>query len=115
MSIKNLAISRMAKQLENLGCEFKIITDDGTEFGTLEIAEHKPAKREYRKYVNATNYKELLSNLKPGESVFVPAGTAPLDGVQSVCSSRMIQLYGKGSCMTAQDTTRNGIECLRLE
>lgn len=114
MSIKRLAIERMARQLETLGCQFKIVMDDGTEFGTLEVSAPKQT-REYNRYVNATNYKELLKDIKPGESVFVPAGTAPIDGVQSVCSSFMIQQFGKGTYMTAQNADRNGVEVLRLE
>jgi hypothetical protein len=115
MSIKNLAIERITKQLENLGCQFKIITEDGAEFGTLEVAPEPKQTREHNRYVNATNYKELLKDIKPGESVFVPAGTAPIDGVQSVCSSFMIQQFGKGTYMTAQNADRNGVEVLRLE
>lgn len=115
MSLKNLAIERIARQLENLGCEYKIITSDGTEFGTLEVMTTKASKREHNRYVNATNYKELLKDIKPGESVFVPAGTAPLEGVQSVCSSYMVMTYGKGAYMTAQVADRNGVEVLRLE
>ena len=115
MSIKNLAIDRIARQLENLGCEFKIITEDGTEFGTLEVVTEKAATREYNRYVTATNYIELLKNLKAGESVFISAGTAPLDGLQSVCATFMVKNFGKGTYMTAQQAERNGVEVLRLE
>ena len=115
-NIKTLAIERITRQLENLGCKFKVITEDGVEFGTLLVASDKPkSTRVHNRYVNETNYIELLKNIKAGESVFVAAGTAPLDGVQSVCSSFMVMTFGKGTYMTVQHPDRNGVEVLRLE
>lgn len=114
MSIKNIAIERISRQLETLGCEFKIITEDGTEFGDLEVMPKK-AKREFNRYVSETNYRELCKNLRAGESVFIPAGTTPLVGLQSLCATYMGQMFGKGTYMTAQQPERNGVEVLRLE
>lgn len=115
-NIKTLAVERLVKQLENMGCQFKIITEDGDEFGTLVVASDKPkTTRVYNRYVKETNYIELLKDIKVGESVFVAAGTAPLDGVQSVCSSYMVMNFGKGTYMTVQHADRNGVEVLRLE
>lgn len=114
--IKTLAIERITKQLENLGCQFKVITEDGVEFGGLEVSLPKPkVTRVYNRYVKETNYIELLKDIKAGQSVFVPAGTAPLDGVQSVCASYMVMNFGKGTYMTVQHHERNGVEVLRLE
>jgi hypothetical protein len=114
MSIKNIAIERLSRQLETLGCHFKIITEDGTEFGDLEVVREK-SKREANRFVNETNYRELCKNLRPGESVFIPAGTAPLDGLQALCATYMGQTFGKGTYMTARQSERNGVEVLRLE
>lgn len=114
-NIKTLAVERIVRQLETLGCQFKIITADGDEFGALQVVDKAKTTRVYNRYVNETNYKELLSTLAAGDSVFVPANTAPLDGVQSVCASFMVQTYGKGTYMTVQHADRNGVEVLRLE
>lgn len=115
MSIKTIAIERITRQLENLGCQFKVITEDGVEFGTLQVADKPKQTRVFNRYIKETNYKDLLKDIKVGESVFVPAGTAPLDGVQSVCASFMVQTFGKGTYMTVQHHERNGVEVLRLE
>lgn len=114
-NIKTIAIERITRQLENLGCQFKVITEDGVEFGTLQVLDKPKATRVHNRYVKETNYIELLKDIKVGESVFVPAGTALLDGVQSVCASYMIKNYGKGTYMTVQHADRNGVEVLRLE
>lgn len=114
MSIKTDAAERLARQLETLGCQFKIITEDGTEFGELEVVREK-IKREANRYVNETNYRELCKNLKPGESVLINAGTVPLVGLQSLCATYMCHIFGKGTYMTAQQPDRNGVEVLRLE
>lgn len=114
-TIKNLAIERITRQLENLGCQFKVITEDGAEFGTLQVLDKPKSTRVYMRFAKETNYIELLKDIKAGESVFVPAGTAPLDGLQSVCSSFMITNFGKGTYMTVQHADRNGVEVLRLE
>lgn len=114
-NIKTLAIERIVKQLENLGCQFKVITEDGDEFGALQVADKPKSTRIFNRYVNETNYQELLKNIGVGEAVFVPAGTAPLSGVQSVCASFMVQQFGKGTYMTVQHAERNGVEVLRLE
>lgn len=115
MSMKNLAIERMSRQLATLGCRFKIITEDGAEFGDLEVMPEPKQKREYNRYVTATNYVELLKDIKPGESVFIPAGTAPLNGVQSTLCAYMTSRFGKGAYMSARQPDRNGVEILRLE
>lgn len=114
-NIKTVAIERIAKQLENLGCQYKIITEDGDEFGALHVMDKPKQTRIHNRYVTETRYKELLMNIGAGEAVFVPAGTAPLDGVQSVCASFMVQHFGKGTYMTVQHAARNGVEVLRLE
>jgi hypothetical protein len=114
-NIKTIAIERIAKQLENLGCQFKVITEDGAEFGALHVMDKPKSTRVHNRYVKETNYIELLKNIGVGEAVFVPAGTAPLDGVQSVCSSYMVLNFGKGTYMTVQHPDRNGVEVLRLE
>lgn len=115
-TIKNLAIERITRQLENLGCQFKVITEDGAEFGTLEVVSGKPKiTRIHKRYVHETNYIELLKDLKAGDSAFIPAGTAPLEGLQSTCAAYMLKNYGKGTYMTVQHAERNGVEVLRLE
>lgn len=113
-NIKALAIERLIKQLENMGCQFKVITEDGSEFGTLEV---QPPKRSSPRLDlrGSTNYPELLGDIKAGDSVFVPAGTAPLNRVQSVCCGFMSATFGSGSYMTVQHPDRNGVEVLRLE
>lgn len=113
-NIKALALDRLVKQLENLGCQFKIIAEDGTEFGTLEV---QPPKRSSPRLDirGETNYPDLLKDLAVGDAAFVPAGTAPLNKVQSVCCGFMSATYGNGSYMTVQHPDRNGVEVLRLE
>ena len=114
-NIKALAIERITRQLENLGCQFKVITEDGVEFGALEVVSESKITRIHKRYVHETNYIELLKDLKAGDSAFIPAGTAPLEGLQATCAAYMLKNYGKGSYMTVQHADRNGVEVLRLE
>lgn len=115
-NIKTIAIERITRQLDTLGCRYKVITEDGVEFGTLPVTDPSNGRtREHNRYVRETNYQEWLKKIKPGESVFIPAATAPIGGLQSACAAYMVTHYGKGTFMTVRHNERNGVEVLRLE
>jgi hypothetical protein len=112
MSIKEKTIERLVNQLANLGCEFKVITEDGTEYGELN-AVSKKHKTDVLKHVD---YKTVLANMKAGDvEVLVCPEGIPLESLRSSISGHGASNYGAGTFTTMCNKDNNTVEVLRLE
>jgi hypothetical protein len=109
--LKTIAAERIARQLENLGCSFKIITADGEEFGDLTVV-----TKSKRVPINATvNYVDQLKNIAIGESRVISYGELDAIKVQAAMCSFMHKTFGSGTYMTGLDRNAGTVEILRLE
>lgn len=112
MSIKEKTIERLVNQLANLGCEFKIITEDGTEYGEL-TATSKKHKTAVLKHVD---YKTVLANMDVGSvEVLVCPVDVPLESLRSSISGHAAAQYGAGTFATMCNKDNNTVEVLRME
>lgn len=112
MSIKEKTIERLVNQLANLGCEFKIITEDGTEYGEL-TAVSKKHKTDVLKHVD---YKTVLANMTVGSvEVLVCPDNVPLESLRSSISGHAAAQYGAGTFATMCNKESNSVEVLRME
>jgi len=114
MSIKEKTIERLVNQLANLGCELKVITEDGTEYGDLIVTvPHKKGKVEVLSYVD---YKTVLSNMNAGDvEVLVCPSEVPIESLRSSISGHAASVYGAGVFTTMCNKDNNTVEVLRME
>ena len=114
MSIKTKTIENVVKILRALNAQYKIITEDGTEYGELVVANQKP-KRRPRQYPlgHFSNYvKPYLQKLNVGDVAEVPLGEFDSKMLASRVSCVGIQMWGKGNCTVHMTPTH--VEILRL-
>jgi hypothetical protein len=113
--ITKAAIDRIAAQLTNLGCVFRIDRDGGVLHNTLPTPDLE-RKRAPRRDFEAMGLYEKLRSIKPGEVVRVDAPEGiPVTDVQSVLAARMVGMYGKGTYMTQRVAGANAVDVLRME
>lgn len=113
--ITTTAIERIATQLNNLGCVFRIDRQGVTLHDTLPVQEPE-RKRAARRDFEAMGIYESLRTMKPGEVVRVNAPeNVPVTDLQSVLAARMIGLYGKGNYMTQRVAGADAVDVLRME
>ena len=116
MDINAKAIQKALTILDALGAQYKVITKDGGEFGTLEVVAKSTRAPTPRTKFTHFGYKEQIRSLKVGEC---KRFTAP-DGItatqyRSVLSSAAHQIYGKGAVMTSINSHENTIDTLRIQ
>lgn len=113
--IKTVAIDRLAAQLTNLGCVFRIDREGVTLHDTLPVQAPEKKKKAPRRDFESMGIYESVKKMQPGEVVRVtaPEGLSLID-IQGSLSARMVGLFGKGNYMTQQRKEHNAIDVLRL-
>ena len=95
---------RCVKFIEAVDCKFKIITDDGEEFGTLEVKETKARTRSPLKYpygALSSWYRPRLDTAAPvGAVQEIPAGSFDVEAVRSGICSELTRAWGRESYTT---------------
>jgi hypothetical protein len=108
MSVKEKALQYAMDRLNAIGARYKIITEDGAEFGDLPIA---PPQRVRIKYVDI--YKETLNKINVGEVARFDATGVSADGLRVAAHAYMCTKYKKGSAVSAV-VNGNAVEILRV-
>lgn len=98
-------LSRLISMLNAFGCTHKIITDDGEEFGSLEVVMEQARKK--RRSL-AYPYGDIASYYKPlinmdcaiGDVQEVPFGKYTPEVLRSAMCSHLGKQWGKGSYTT---------------
>jgi hypothetical protein len=113
--LKLTATTRIANQLRALNCKFKIITEDGHEFGELEVAPAR-AKSDRVNVLAHIDYKTPIAAMQPGDAIELLCPTnLPIESLQCSVSGYSHKLYGAGAVMTSLNREKNALEVLRLE
>lgn len=118
MDIKKIAIERAVRQLANMGCKFKVIEDDGTEHGTLQVVVEPVRKKKnyvHRSVLNIVDYKSIINDMQPGDVRSVPCGSLSPERIRGPIAAYCTTHFGKGTVMTSIDAARNTVEVLRME
>ena len=106
------AIEKALKVLENLGCQYFVVSKNGETFGEI------PQKRKKRKANSFplgtfTNYfKPILKDLQPGQMAIIPILDFPKESLASSLAAHMSVNWGSGSY--TYETVGNEIHVLRL-
>lgn len=112
--IQRKELTRVLKFVESLGCKYKIITDDGEEFGSLEVA-HPKGTRSPLKYAygEIANWYKPHVNLNAGVGVVqeIPLGKFEAETIRGGLCSWLTKEWGKDTYVTA--ITDNHVELMR--
>lgn len=118
--IQQREFNRAIAVLEALGCEYKIITKTGEQFGGLEVVVAKP-KRVKKRAANRYPYGALTSyaralmdfDLKPGDVHSIHAGDYDPKAVQRVTCSIMTKAWGADAYTTS--VSGDHVDVMRLK
>ena len=115
MSITEKTIERLANQLTNLGCDLKIISPEGYEYGELVVAPKKTTKPVVN-VRDVVDYRAVIDTLGVGQSTIIalPDGL-PMQSLRSSVSSRCAKVFGSGATTSSLTNDGKGLEVLRLE
>jgi hypothetical protein len=107
-------VQRAVTLLDAMGCKFKIITDDGEEFGTLEV-KAKVKRQAHRRFSHGeirAFYKEQFNlEARIGEVQEISFGKFEPKDIQSGLGSWLSGKWGKGTYTTHAGP--NSVEVMR--
>jgi hypothetical protein len=116
--IKQKLVETIVSKLTVLGCQFKIIADDGKEYGELVVAEQKK-KRNYTVPPGhyKTMYADKVQNIKIGEVVEFDLVQLKVDAnaFRSAVSAAMSHTYGKEAHSTHINNKTKRLELFRMK
>ena len=106
--VQKLSLERAIRLLSILPCKFKVITDDGDEFGELEVKDVPKRKPLANPYGTFTAYirehvKDGGTTVKVGDVVQIPLGSWDGETLRRSVSSYFSKAWGAGShssCIT---------------
>jgi len=112
--LKQKAFKNMLKGLESLGCSYIIIDADGSEYKYGDAL--APVKKKSKS--NSAELKNycwpFIKDLKPGETIEVPAGPYTVGEIQTSMCLRALTEWGAGSYVTARNKEKECVEILRV-
>jgi hypothetical protein len=109
--LKTIAVERLARQLQNLSCEFMIVPEEGDKIVNGKFT-HYPKLR----YGAMTGYvKEFIDPLRPGQSVEIPLREFAPQSVQSTATAYCSKTYGRGSHVSQLDAEKGILTVLCLD
>ena len=117
MDVKQIALEKVIKMLDNIGVEFAVIDFDGKKHGNLEVAPPK-SERTRTKYDNPhgelTQYvKGYIGEMKPGEVIEVPIKYGRRR-TQSALSGYACRIFGNSNTVTSYNTKKDTLEIMRI-
>ena len=114
MDIKTKALNQALNQLKVIGCNFKVITPDGQEFGDLEVVRPRVRTRRHNVFMG-TGYRETIRNMQPGDvHVFVPPEGTTAQEFHKAISSCAGDTFGRIEKNHMAAVVGNTIELLCL-
>ena len=113
MNLKQKAIEQCLKALRNLECRYVVVDPENNRFEHGNLGK-KGKARKYPHGALSAHYTPFIANLRPGESAIIPGGGFELISLQSGTCSKAVELWGKGSVVTAIDREKDHVEVLRM-
>ena len=115
LDIQRKELERCVKFIEAIGCEFKVIADDGTEYGTLEVKPKVDSTRAPRRYPYGAVAKHFRAQLRTDSTVgdvqVVECGEFDPEAVRSGMCSDLTNAWGKDTYITS--VVNKTVEVLR--
>ena len=116
MSTQHIAIERAVALLTAAKVDFKVITEDGVEYGNLVAAKRKVGKKVFTRPRGEmlNHFKPFVENMKPGDVARVPSNFYTVEEVRGPLASWCSSHWGNGSYITTVDRKTHEIEVLRV-
>jgi hypothetical protein len=108
-------IHKAVALLKASGCQFKVITEDGEEFGGLEVVFKKSKTiRDGRTYFELSNHikPHIGGSSKVGDVLEVPSGKYNPEHIRSALCAILTKRWGAGSYTTA--ITDKSVQVMRV-
>ena len=106
-------LNRVLMFIDSIGCKYKIITDDGEEFGTLEVAPIKKKKPLTYAYGEISNWYRPYVDLTAGVGIVqeIPLGKFEAETIRGGLCSWLSKQWGKDTYITSITDTH--VELMR--
>lgn len=118
LDIQKKALQNLIVMLNKSGAQYKIILDDGTEYGELQVQVKKEMKRRPSLLPRGTlkkYYEPYISSLEVGDVAEIPVNGLDAESMRSSLSSWMHNRWGMTSASTMINKVTGNIEVLRLK
>lgn len=117
MSVENIAVSRAVALLNAAKVQYKIITDDGAEYGSLKVVIPKMGKRVYTRPRGEMRdyYLPHVQHLQSGGSAKIPFGQYEPEDIRGPLTAWCTAHWGNGSYITSVNRAEQCVEILRVE
>jgi hypothetical protein len=114
VDVKLVALQRAIQMLKSIGAQYKIILDDGTEYGALETAKSPKRKLahplgEIRQY-----YSSFMKDMKEGDVIFIPVREYGFKRIQGGVGTYASRVWGANSVVTTRDFSRDAVQVMRI-
>jgi hypothetical protein len=101
-------IAQAIKLLDASGCKYKVIDQDGNEYGVLTVSEPKKASKSYKHPPGTMHrfYYPLIKDMQPGDVVVIKNFDFEPRALQGAVTAWASEHWGKGSyktCMVGPD------------
>ena len=101
-------IAQAIKLLDASGCKYKVIDQDGNEYGVLAVSEPKKASKSYKHPPGTMHrfYYPLIKDMKVGDVVVIKNFDFEPRALQGAVTAWASEHWGKGSyktCMVGPD------------
>lgn len=111
-------LTRSIRFIEGVGCKYKIITPDGTEYGDLEVKPTRGGKRASHKHprgeVRGFYAPQIDLSAKVGTVQIVKIGDYEAEDIRSGVCSYLSTTWGKKTYTTCHGKDGKTIEILRI-
>lgn len=118
LDIQKKQLEILLTVLNKAGAQYKIILDDGTEYGELEVQTKKVMKRRSSLLPKGTlsnHYVPYVENLQAGEVISIPLDGFEVEPLRSSFSSWAHAHWGGSGATTMLNKKTNHLEVLRLK
>lgn len=118
LDIQKKAIEQFEQVLIKAGAKYKIILEDGTQYGELDVVEKKVIKRRSNLLPHGTlsNYfKPFVEQIEVGDVVSIPFNSFDPETLRGSVASWAVINLGKGSVTTMLNHKLNQVDVLRLK
>jgi hypothetical protein len=118
LGIQQIALERAINTLKGLGAQYKIILQDGTEYGDLHV---KPADKPRTRAISLhpwgalkDHYMPYVKDMEPGGAGKIPFGVFEPDNLRGSLAAWCNKHWGAGASITSIDRGNKVIEIIRL-
>ena len=116
IGIRGKAMTQLLVALQNLGCSYVVIDQEGIEHVHGDPLKKEKAKRPRKYPLRAMQnyYLPWIKDLEPGGATEIPVGEFTLKDLQAGVASKASAMWGNGTYITSRNPEKNVLEVLRI-